>query len=308
MTENIYDVIVLGGGPAGYTAAMYAVRAGLKTLIIEKYSAGGQMAITAEIDNYPGFDEGIDGYTLGQKMKKGAERFGAQSLLKEVLSVDLASVPKKVDVKGAEYLAKTVIIATGAGHRKLGIEGEDKLIGKGLSYCATCDGMFYRGKTVAVVGGGNTAAEDALLLSRICKKVYFIHRRDKLRASGIYAKQLQNTPNVQFLWNSKVVEIHSAATVTGVRVESVVDGTRSDVDVDGVFVSIGRVPTSSLFLGQLEMDESGYIVADESTKTSAAGVFAAGDVRTKPVRQVVTATADGAVAVHFAEEYLRAHS
>jgi thioredoxin reductase (NADPH) len=305
MAENIYDVIVLGGGPAGYTAALYAVRAGLKTLIIEKYSAGGQMAITAEIDNYPGFEEGIDGYTLGQKMRKGAERFGAESLFEEVVAVDFSANPKIIKTSRGQNLGKTVIVATGAECRKLGVADEDKLVGRGVSYCATCDGMFYRGKTVAVVGGGNTAAEDALLLSRVCKKVYLIHRRAELRASSIYAKQLERTENVQFIWNSRVKKLLFAEKLTGVQAENVVDGKLTEIAVDGLFVSIGRQPVTSLFKGQLELDESGYILADESTKTSVAGVFAAGDVRTKAVRQIVTATADGAVAVHFAEEFLQ---
>ena len=205
MSENvkIYDTVVLGGGPAGYTAALYAVRSGLSTLVLEKFSPGGQMTQTAQIDNYPGFHEGIDGFTLGYQMQLGAHRFGAETVQTEVLSVNLRADPKVITTDMGDYYAKTVIIATGADHKHLGIEGETDLIGRGVGYCAACDGMLYRGKTVAVVGGGNTAAADALFLSRVCAKVYLIHRRDTLRASKIYHEPLQNTGNIQILWNIK---------------------------------------------------------------------------------------------------------
>lgn len=306
MHKQIYDVIVIGGGPAGYTAALYATRAGLCTLVLEKFSAGGQMTETQQIDNYPGFDEGVDGFTLGAKMQAGAERFGAETRQTEVLSVALAESPKRIVTDVGEFLAKSVIIATGARHKSLGIENEKSLVGRGLGYCAACDGMLFRGKTVAVVGGGNSAAADALLLSKICKKVYLIHRRDTMRAEKIYHEPLMRTENVEFLWNSTVTELLFDAKLEGVEIADKVSGERRKIELDGLFVSVGRAPVTELFAGQLHLDEYGYIVADESTKTNIDGVFAAGDVRTKAFRQIVTAAADGAVAAHFAEEFLGA--
>lgn len=306
MQEKIYDVIVIGGGPAGYTAALYATRAGLCTLVLEKFSAGGQMTETQQIDNFPGFDEGVDGFTLGAKMQAGAERFGAQTKQTEVLSVALTETPKRVVTDIGEFLSKSVIIATGARHKSLGIENEKSLVGRGLGYCAACDGMLFRGKTVAVVGGGNSAAADALLLSKICKKVYLIHRRDTMRAEKIYHEPLMRTENVEFLWNSTVTELLFGAKLEGVEIADKVSGERRRIELDGLFVSVGRAPVTELFAGQLELDEYGYIVADETTKTNIDGVFAAGDVRTKAFRQIVTAAADGAVAAHFAEEFIGA--
>ena len=304
MTNQIYDTIIIGGGPAGYTAALYATRAGLNTLVLEKFSAGGQMTQTSVIDNYPGFCDGIDGFTLGTQMQKGAERFGAKTIQTEVLSVDLTSQIKKVNTDSGEYSSKTVIIATGAEHKHLGLENEEDLIGRGVGYCATCDGMFYRGKTVAVVGGGNSAAADALYLSKICKKVYLIHRRDTLRATKIYHTPLMKAENVEFKWNSRVSKFLFDKRLNGVEIENVANGTVAELNLDGLFISIGRAPSTELFKGQLELDEFGYIIADETCKTNIQGVFAVGDVRTKPLRQIVTATADGATAVHFAEEYI----
>ncbi len=304
MEKHCYDVIVIGGGPAGYTTALYTTRAGLDTLVIEKFSAGGQMTQTAQIDNYPGFDEGVDGFTLGFKMQNGAERFGAETLQAEVLSVKLMEPVKEIETSVGSFLAKVVVVATGAEHRHLGLPNEETLIGKGVGYCAACDGMFYRDKTVAVVGGGNSAAADALLLSKICKKVILIHRRDTLRATQIYHRPLMQAENVDFLWNSSVKEILFGETVSGVKVENKLTGAETEVSCDGLFISIGRAPETALFRGQLDIDENGYIIADESTKTNIPGVFAVGDVRTKAVRQIVTAVADGATASHFAEEYL----
>lgn len=303
MENKIYDTIIIGGGPAGYTAALYAVRAGLDTLVLEKFSAGGQMTQTQQIDNYPGYEEGIDGFTLGYKMQQSAERFGSKTIQTEVLSADLKASPKKVTTDMGDYFAKTVIIATGADHRHLGIEDEEKLIGKGIAYCAACDGMLYRGKTVAVVGGGNSAAADALLLSKICQKVYVIHRRDTMRATKIYHDPLMKEKNIEFKWNSQVDKLLYDEKIKGVVLKNK-DGSTQEINLDGLFVSIGRNPATELFREQLELDSSGYIVADESTKTNLPGVFAVGDVRTKVVRQIVTAAADGAVAAHFAEEFI----
>ncbi len=302
--DHIYDMIIVGGGPGGYTAALYAARAGLDTLIVERLSAGGQMALTAQIDNYPGFDEGVDGFTLGQKMQAGAERFGAKSEMADVLKLDLKSEIKVVETSEGTFYGRTVAISTGAAHRELGLPNEQSLIGRGVNYCAACDGMFYRGKTVVVVGGGNTAAADALLLSRVAKKVILVHRRDTMRATKIYHKPLLEAENVEFHWNSAVSELLAEEKLYAVKLRDVNTGEETVVETDGIFVSIGRKPTTALVEGQLELDAAGYIVAGESTQTNIPGVFAVGDVRTKQVRQVVTAVADGAVAVHQAEEYL----
>lgn len=302
--EHLYDVVIIGGGPGGYTAALYCARAGMDTLIIEKLSAGGQMALTSQIDNYPGFDEGIDGFELGEKMQQGAERFGAKTELAEVESVQLSGDVKEIVTSEGTFKSRAVVIATGATPRELGIADEAKLVGRGVNYCAACDGMFYKGKTVAVIGGGNSAAGDALLLSKICEKVVIVHRRDTLRAEKIYHTPLMQAENVEFCWNSTVEAFLYEDKVNGIRVKNKLTGEEKDIACDGVFVSIGRSPATELFRGQVDMDKVGYIVADETTKTSLPGVFAVGDVRTKAMRQVITAAADGAVASHFIEEYL----
>lgn len=302
--SHTYDVIIIGGGPGGYTAALYCARAGMDTLIIEKLSAGGQMALTSQIDNYPGFDEGIDGFELGEKMQQGAERFGAKTELAEVERVNLSGDKKEIVTSEGTFYSKTVVIATGAIPREIGIDDEAKLVGRGVNYCAACDGMFYKGKTVAVIGGGNSAAGDALLLSKICEKVVIVHRRDTLRAEKIYHTPLLQAKNVEFCWNSTVEAFLYEDKLTGIRVKNKETGEEKEIACDGVFVSIGRSPATALLQGQVDMDGSGYIVADETTKTSQPGVFAVGDVRTKAMRQVITAAADGAVASHFIEEYL----
>ena len=302
--EHTYDVVIIGGGPGGYTAALYCARAGLDTVVLEKLSAGGQMALTMQIDNYPGFEEGVDGFTLAQKMQQQAERFGAKTELAEVIAVKLEGAIKEIETDSGMIKSRVVIISTGANPRKMGIEKEDVMVGRGVGYCAHCDGMMYRGKTVAVVGGGNTAAADAMLLSRICETVHLIHRRDTLRATKIYHEPLLETKNIVFHWNSKVVDLTDNGKVNGVVLENVKTGERETIPVEGVFVSIGRQPATELFKGQIELDEAGYIVADETTRTNIPGVFAVGDVRKKALRQVVTAVADGATASHYANEYL----
>ncbi len=304
IVKHVYDMIVVGGGPGGYTAALYAARAGLDTVVLEKLSAGGQMALTEQIDNYPGFEEGIDGFSLGEKMKRGTERFGVETKLTEVLSLDLSGAVKKVQTSEGPLYTRTIVLATGAGPRELGVADEQELTGKGVNYCAACDGMFYKDKTVVIAGGGNTAAADALILSRICKKVILVHRRDTLKATKIYHVPLMNAENVEFRWDSEITELHHDGKVTGVRLRNVKTGEESALACEGVFVSIGRRPSTELVKGQLELTPEGYVVADESTRTNIPGVFAVGDVRTKALRQVVTAVADGAVAVHYAEEYL----
>ncbi len=299
-----YDMLIIGGGPGGYTAALYAARAGLRVAILEKLSAGGQMALTSQIDNYPGFPDGVDGFELGDNMRRQAERFGAETVYTEVTGFHPEENWKRIQTTEGDLFGKTVVFSTGAAPREMEIPGEKELLGRGVHYCAHCDGMFYRGKTVVVVGGGNSAAADALLLSRVAKKVILVHRRDTLRATKIYHEPLKKAENVEFFWNSVPVEVLSAGNVTGLRLRDVVTGAVQDVECDGIFVSIGRKPTSALAEGKLELDAAGYIVADESTRTSLPGVFAVGDVRTKALRQVVTAVADGAVAAHYAEEYL----
>lgn len=300
----MYDMLIIGGGPGGYTAALYAARAGLKVLVLEKLSAGGQMALTTQIDNYPGFPEGVDGFQLGEDMRQGAERFGAETLLAEVQSVELTGSVKTVHTSEGTFYGKTVVIATGANPRELGLEGEKALTGRGVNYCAACDGMFYKGKTVAVIGGGNTAAADAMVLSRLCEKVILIHRRDSLRATKIYHEPLRQAENVEFLWNTEVTGLLADQKLTGIAVKNNLSGEESVLPVHGIFVSIGRKPATELFAGQLALDDGGYILADETTRTNLSGVFAVGDVRTKDVRQIVTAVADGAIAAHFAEEHL----
>ncbi len=300
----LYDVIVIGGGPGGYTAALYAARANLSVAILEKLSPGGQMGTTDVIDNYPGFPQGVNGFELAMQMKEGAERFGAQTQLAEVTQVELAGQVKTVHTSGGDYQARTVVLATGAHPRELGLPGERELRGRGVSYCATCDGMFYRGKTVVVVGGGNTAVSDVLYLSRLCEKVYLVHRRDTLRASKVYLDPLQKAENVEFVWDSEVKQLLRDQAVTGVRVRNKKTGEERDIPCGGVFVAVGYLPNTELYRGQVELDEAGYVLADETTQTNLPGVFAVGDLRKKPLRQVVTAASDGAVAAHFIEEYL----
>jgi len=301
---HVYDMVIIGGGPGGYSAALYAARAGLDVIVLEKLSAGGQMALTHQVDNYPGFAEGIDGFTLGMQMQQGAERFGAKTELAEVESVDLLADPKRIETSEGTFYGKTVVYAAGAGPRKLGLPEEESLVGRGVNYCAACDGMFYKGKTVVVVGGGNSAVADALLLSRIAEKVILVHRRDSLRAEKVYHKALEEAENLEFRWNSTVERLVHGDKVTGVVLKDVKTGEETQLSCDGVFVSIGRQPNTQLLKGQVCLDSGGYVAAGESCRTNIPGVFAVGDVRTKALRQIVTAAADGAVAVHYAEEYL----
>lgn len=301
---SVYDVIIIGGGPAGYTAALYAARAGFSTLVIERMSAGGQLALTDVIDNYPGFEEGIDGFSLGMKMQATAERFGAVTEYAEVSSLQLNGKIKKIITDSGEFSAKAVIIATGANPRELGAENEKAFLGRGVHYCAHCDGRFYKDKVVAVVGGGNSAVSDALYLSRLAKKVYLVHRRDSLRATKIYHKPLMEAENIEFVWNSEITKFSGEQRVSSAEIKNNQSGEVSELMCDGFFVSIGRSPATDFLKGTVELDQNGYIVAGESTKTNIEGVFAVGDVRTKALRQVVTAVSDGATAVHYMEEYL----
>ena len=304
MENKIYDMMVIGGGPGGYTAALYAARAGLSVAVVERMSAGGQMALTHQVDNYPGFAQGIEGFLLGLNMQEQAQRFGAETIYADVTELELLQNPKVIKTSAGVFQSRTVALSTGANPRTLGLPREQELTGQGVHYCAACDGMFYKGKAVVLVGGGNSAAADALILSRIAKKVYLVHRRDTLRATKIYHEPLMQAENVEFMWNSTVSELYHDGRMKGVQLKNLVSGEVKDIECDGMFISVGRSPASALVAGQLELDEGGYIIAGESTATNIPGVYAVGDVRTKRVRQIVTAVADGAVAAHMAEEYL----
>jgi thioredoxin reductase (NADPH) len=300
--EKIYDVAIVGGGPAGYAAALYATRAGLDTVLLERLTAGGQMTETPLIENYPGVSA-ADGFTLGEEMKAAAERFGAKTLRAEVRSLSLTTAPRVLETDAGVLCARAVILATGATHRHLGIAREEDFVGRGLGYCAACDGMLYRGKTVAVLGGGNSAVSDALYLSRICARVYLIHRRDQLRASKSYTAKLDKE-NIEFVWDSVVEEILENGRVCGIRVRNVKTDEVREIELQGLFVAVGNIPATDFLRGAVELDNAGYFTAGEDTKTNVPGVFAAGDCRRKPLRQIVTAAADGAVAAYAAEEYL----
>ena len=302
--DKVYDILITGGGPAGYTAALYAARAGLETLVVERISAGGQMTLTGDIENYPGFEEGIDGFTLGMKMQTAAEKFGAKTEYAEVLNVDFSKDIKQIYTTSGEFFAKTVIIATGANPRELGLKNESDLIGKGIHYCAHCDGRFYKGKTVMVVGGGNSAVQDALYLSNLAENVYLVHRRNEFRATKIYHEPLLKCKNVEFVLDSVVEGFLVDNRIIGAKVKNIKTGDINQISCDGIFISIGRKPVTEFLKDSVNIDDFGYIVADESTKTNVEGVYAVGDVRTKALRQIVTAVADGAVAVHHAEEYI----
>ena len=303
--SKLYDVAVIGAGPAGMTAALYAARSGLSVAVFERMSPGGQLAQTEQIDNYPGFPQGANGFELAWSMFQQAERFGITHIGEEVMSVDFSCEPKVLKTAYGSYEVRSAVIATGARPRLLGVPLEAELQGHGVSYCATCDGGFFRGKTVAVVGGGNTAAADVIYLSRICEKVYLIHRRDKLRATAIYHKRLQDIPNVEFVWNAEVRRlIAENGTLGGVRVELTEAGELRDIACSGLFIAIGNQPNSEFLEGALQLDDVGYVVTDERCATAVPGIYAAGDVRIKSLRQVVTAVSDGALCASEIAEYL----
>lgn len=302
----MYDIIIIGSGPAGLSAAIYAQRACLDTIVIEKNGiSGGQVLNTWEVDNYPGFP-GVTGFELSRQFREHANKLGARVVQDEVMQVELSGNVKKVVCEEETYEARCVILASGAHHRTLEVPGEEELRGAGVSYCATCDGAFFRGRTVAVVGGGDAALEDAIFLARMCEKVYIVHRRDKLRGAKRLQERLQALENIEFVWNSETVAIEGNAQVEALRLRQTQTGEEKRLDVDGVFIAVGIAPESELYAGQLELDEQGYIRADESGQTSVPGVFAAGDVRTKALRQILTAASDGANCVASAERYLQA--
>ena len=300
----MYDLIIIGAGPAGLSAAIYASRARLSAVVIEQnFVNGGQIIDTYEIDNYPGLP-GISGMDLAAKMAEHAEKLGVETVYGFVQNLDLTGPVKKVETDEGTYEAKAVIIASGATHSKLGAQGENQFAGMGVSYCATCDGAFYRGKDVLVVGGGDVAVEDAIFLARGCNKVYVVHRRDELRAAKILQESLLSLPNVEMVWNSNLRSVNGGMKVESATVVNKLDQSERTIPVSGVFIAVGITPRSEFARNHVSMDEKGYIIADETGATSVPGVFAAGDVRTKQLRQVGTAVADGANAVTSAEKYL----
>ena len=300
----VYDIAILGAGPAGISAAIYAARAKMNVLWFDRqFTQGGQILNTYEVDNYPGLP-GISGMDLGEAMAEHAAKLGTEPVRENVLAVEDAGGEKIIRTKKNEYRARTVILACGASHRRLGIPGEEELSGVGVSYCATCDGAFFKDKTAVVVGGGNMAVEDAIFLSRICKKVYLVHRRDELRADEILQESLTADGNVEVIWNSVAVEIQGEECVTGLKIRNIRYNTESVINTDGVFIAVGIIPNTEKFSNLVKLDEAGYIIAGEEGITQTPGIFAAGDIRTKMLRQVVTAVADGANAVTSAHNYL----
>lgn len=302
--DKIHDLIIIGSGPAGLSAAVYAQRAELDTVVIERnMMSGGQILNTYEVDNYPGLP-GISGFDLGMKLREHADKLGAEFKEDTVMAAELGGDVKKIVCENDTYLAKTVIIATGAHHRKLGAKGEEILTGAGVSYCATCDGAFFKNKVTAVIGGGDVAIEDAIFLARMCSKVYLIHRRDELRGARSLQNRLLSLDNVEVIWDTVVDEIEGEDKVESLMLRNKKTGEKSELKVDGVFIAVGIEPDSGQYSGQIEMDQHGYIVAGEDGKTSVDGVYAAGDVRTKALRQVITAAADGANCITSAQSYL----
>ena len=302
--DKIYDLLIIGSGPTGLAAAIYAQRARLSTLVLEKeYISGGQVVNTYEVDNYPGLP-GINGFELGVKFREHADRLGAKFLTAEVKDIIIEETVKKVATSEGTFQARALILAMGAVHRELGVPGEKELAGMGVSYCATCDGAFFKERTVAVVGGGDVAVEDAIFLARGCKKVYLIHRRDELRAAKSLQERLFSCENVEILWNTVVQEINGEDHVESIKVKNVTTGEQNCMDMDGIFVAVGILPNSEIVRGLVDMDEGGYILAGEDGATNRKGVFAAGDIRKKSLRQIVTAVSDGANAVTSVQEYL----
>ncbi len=301
----MHDMIIVGAGPAGLTAALYAARAGMDALVLERVFAGGQIARAHMVDNYPGFPEGISGVELGLKFKEQAERHGAKIVTSEVTEFKLDGYVKALVTADGEHAARTVVLAMGAKYKSLGLRTEKKYVGRGVSYCATCDGAFFRGKDVAVIGGGNTALEDALYLTGFCNHIYLVHRRNEFRGEVALQRAVLASDKIEPLWFNELDEVLGEAAVTGMRVRNNQSGEKRDIPLSGVFVAIGQEPETSPLTGLVDMDESGYILVDSEMHTSVPGVFAAGDITKKPLRQVITAAGDGATAVHSAHAYLK---
>lgn len=303
----LYDVLIVGGGPAGMTAAIYAKRAGKSLLLIERMAPGGQVAWTTEVENYPGIKK-TDGVTLANMMAEHINSLGIDFIFTDALDFDFSDKIKKVRTHDGTFEGKSVILCLGASAKQLNLENEKKLYGKGVSYCATCDGNFFKGKTVAVVGGGNSSLEDTLYLSNLAKKVYLIHRRDEFRGEQVLVDRVKiagkNNNSIEMLLNSQVIKLEGTEKLTGITIENFVTKEIKKIEVDGLFIAIGRKPDTDLLQGKIELDKNGYIIANEKMETSAPGVFAAGDVRQKQVRQIVTACGDGAIAAINANEYI----
>lgn len=305
MEDRPYDVIIIGGGPAGLTAGVYTSRARLKSLLIEKGCVGGQVATIDQIENYPGFDEGISGMELTQRMERQAKKFGLEIIQGSVAKISLEGRMKKIVLEEGEvYRAKSVIIATGANPGPLKVEGEEKYRGRGVSYCATCDGALFKGKKIAVIGGGNSAVQEAIFLTKFAKVVYVVHRRDQLRATKIVQERAFANPKIKFLWNSVVEKIVGKDTVSALFLKNVKTGEVSKLDAEGVFIYIGYNPNTGFLKGLVKLDRENYIITDEEMSTSVQGIFAAGDVRAKSLKQISTAVGDGALAAVSAEEYI----
>lgn len=302
--ENVENVVIIGSGPAGLTAAIYTGRANLKPLLFTGQEIGGQVSITNEVENYPGFPEGLTGPDLVKKFQEQAERFSARIEIDTVTEVDFQNHPFRLKTNGGEFQAKSVVITTGASPRRLGLPGEEELIGRGVSFCATCDGFFFREKDVVVVGGGDSALEEALFLTRFVSRVRVIHRRDQLRAGQTLQRRAGNNDKISFVWDTVVTDILGTAGVEGVRVKNVKTGEIAELETAGVFIYIGHIPNSTLFKGQLQMDDHGYLITDRETRTSVAGVFAAGEIADPVFRQVITSAGEGCKAAIEVEKYL----
>ncbi|MGQ9644973.1 MAG: thioredoxin-disulfide reductase [Thermodesulfobacteriota bacterium] len=301
---NAYDVIIIGGGPAGLTAGLYASRARLRTLLIENGLFGGQMTTTETIDNYPGFPEGVTGEALSRLMEEQAKRFGTETVNDEVVEVTVEGAQKRVRTAESTYFSKALIICAGAEYRKLGVPGEKEFAGKGVSYCATCDGAFFKDSQIVVVGGGDSALTEALFLTKFVKELTIIHRRDALRATKIYQERAMANPKIKFMWNSVVEEIKGDDVVRAVVVKNVKTGEVKEFPTDGAFLFVGLIPRTQFLKGLVQMDEAGYILTNDRCETSVKGIFAAGDCRKKLLRQVSTSVGDGAIAAFAAEKYL----
>ncbi len=302
-----YDVAIIGAGPAGLSAAIYSARGGLKTIVFEKGLIGGQIIVTSEVENYPGFEETMSGFEIMEKMKLQALKFDAQIVEENVKGIAIEGLCKIIETENEQYRIKSIIICTGAYPRKLNVPGEEKFTGKGVSYCATCDGALYRNKVVAVIGGGDSAVEEAIFLTKFAKKVYIIHRRDSLRAVHAIQQRAFSNPKIEFIWNTVIQRVNGDLQVKSIELFNRITDEESQLEVDGIFVYVGILPNNALFESRINLDTMGFIITDEEMHTNIPGVFAAGDIRKKILRQVVTATSDGAISAYMAEKWIQEH-